>query len=476
MFVGREQELQELQEAYDTDTFQCAILYGRRRIGKTYLISHFIQDKRAIFFTAQEANDRINLTMFSAKVLDFFDMNGSGIEFKDWNGVFSFLAQKAQTDRFVLAFDEFPYACNANRGLPSILQNAIDHQFKTGKLFLILCGSHVSFMERDVLGTKSPLFGRRTMQLRLTGFDYYDAASMLNSFSDEDKIRFYSCIGGTPQYLAQINPKLSFDENIKRLYFRNSGYLYSEPFMLLQQEMREPTIYNSIIASIASGATRLNDIVLKTGEEKTKIAKYLKTLVDMKIIDRISPFGEEPGKSRRGIYQIADNCYGFWYRFVFGNQSEIDSGIGAALAEQMVFGEALASFIGKPAFEQICLQYLMRLNREQKLPFLATSFGKWWGADSVKHEETDLDIVMGDKQRNSVLIGECKWRNEQVSKADIEEWMKKEYLLPTYTDRYYVFFSKSGYTQGAKEIAKKYNRLLLLELKDLFDPFTPLWS
>ncbi len=473
MFIGRENELRELQEAYDSDTFQCAVIYGRRRIGKTYLISRFIADKPAIFFTAQEANDTINLTMFSEKVLDFFNMSGSGIAFRDWNAVFSFLAQKAQNERLVLAFDEFPYACNANKGLRSVLQNAIDHQFRNGKLFLILCGSHVSFMEREVLGTKSPLFGRRTMQLRLTGFDYYDSALMLNEFSYEDKVGFFACIGGTPHYLAQINPKLSFADNIKRLYFRSSGYLYSEPFMLLQQEMREPATYNSIIASIASGATRLNDIVLKTGEERMKISKYIRVLIDMKIIDRTLPFGEEPGKSRKGVYRITDNCYRFWYRFVFGNQAEIDSGIGAALADKTVFGEALASFIGKPAFEQICLQYLMRLNKEQKLPFLATSFGKWWGTDNQKREETDIDIVVGDKTGKKAILGECKWRKEKVSKADIENFMKKDYLLPNFTNRYYLFFSKSGYNQGAKELAKNYDRLLLLELKDLFDISNP---
>ena len=468
MFVGRQEELMELQEGYDSGTFQCVVLYGRRRIGKTYLISRFMEDKPGIFFTAQEVNDTLNLSHFTEKILEFFQLTDSGIQFRDWDSAFKFLADRAKERQFVLAFDEFPYACSANKGLPSILQNAIDHQLKDSKLFLILCGSHVAFMEHSVLGSKSPLFGRRTMQLCLTGFDYLDAAQMLEGFSDEDKIRLYSCIGGTPHYLAQVNPKLSFEENLKRLFFRSSGYLYSEPFMLLQQELREPAVYNSIISSVAAGATRLNDIILKIGEEKTKTFRYLKVLVDMKILERITPFGEDARRSRKSIYQVSDFCYRFWYRFVFNSQAEIDAGIGGLLAEKTVLGEALSAFIGKPAFEQICLQYMMRLNREQKLPFLATSFGKWWGTDSVRREETDLDLVMGNPAEKKLIVGECKWRKEAASKADIENWMGKDYLLPGFRDRYYVYFSKGGYTKAAEELAKQNARLKLLKTEDLF--------
>ncbi len=468
MFIGRQEELRDLQEGYDSGKFQCAVIYGRRRIGKTYLISHFTEDKPTIFFTAQEANDKINLSMFSDKVLSFFGMGNSGIEFKDWNSVFSFLAEKAKEQQFVLAFDEFPYACGANKAIPSILQNAIDHQFKEGKMFLILCGSHVGFMEKQVLGSKSPLFGRRTMQFRLTGFDYLNAAAMLGDISDEDKVKYYSCIGGTPHYLAQVNPKLPFEDNMKRLYFRPSGYLYSEPFMLLQQELREPAMYNSIISAIATGSSKLNEIMTKIDEDKTKVSRYINILMDMKILERKVPFGEDEKASRKGIYEIADNCYRFWYRFVFGNQAEIDAGIGGQLADEIVFGEALSAFIGKPAFEKICLQYMMQLNKDLKLPFLATSFGKWWGNDRIKREETDLDIVLGDKTKKKVIIGECKWRNEQISKSDIENWLSKNYLLPSYVERYYVYFSKSGYSEAAKSLAKENDKLKLLCIEDLY--------
>ena len=183
MFIGREHELNKLQQLYREDKFQMVVLYGRRRIGKTTLISKFIEDKPAIFFTAQEANDAINLAAFSRKVYRFFGIPDSTGSFSDWNAALEFIGEKAKEQQFVLAFDEFPYAATENRSLKSIFQNAIDHLLKNSRLFLILCGSQVSFMENDVLGYKSPLFGRRTAQFKLEGFDYYDAARMLEGFT-----------------------------------------------------------------------------------------------------------------------------------------------------------------------------------------------------------------------------------------------------------------------------------------------------
>ena len=450
MFVGREQELTTLNKLYQEKTFQMVVMYGRRRIGKTTLISEFIANKPAIFFTAQEVNDALNLSQFSKKIYSFFDIPESTGAFVNWNDAFAFLAKKAQDRRFILAFDEFPYAASANRSLKSVLQTAIDHDFKNTGLFLILCGSHMGFMENEVLGYKSPLFGRRTAQIKLEGFDYYDAGKMLGGFSHEDKLKFYACIGGTPHYLAQIKSNESFEENIKRLYFDISGYLYNEPVMLLQQELREPAMYNSIITSIAGGASRLNEIATKIGEDSPKINKYLQTLVNLQIIHKIYPFGENPQNSRRGIYRIADNCYDFWYSFVFQNRPEIESGNGDFVADESVFGEKLSCYIGKPPFETICLQYLQRQNKNKKLPFTATLFGSWWGNDPKEKTQTDFDVIAANRIKNQIILGECKWRGNINLAAEINKLTGKDYLLSEYKDRYYYIFTKTPLKEKQK--------------------------
>ncbi len=469
MFVGRERELESLNRAFASDRFEMAIVYGRRRIGKTFLISRFIEDKPALFFTAQEVNDRTNLDLFTRRVCEFFNLPTDGLQFRSWDGAFEFIAERAKEQRVVLALDEFPYACAANTALPSILQIAIDHRFLHTKLFLILCGSQVSFMEREVLGYKSPLFGRRTMQMRIDGFDYIDTAKMLPGYGKEDWVKFYACVGGTPHYLAQVDPSLSFEDNIKSLYFHSSGYLYGEPLMLLQQELREPALYNAIIGAVAGGASRLNDIVLRVGEEKTKVMKYITTLVDLHILTREYPFGEDPDVSRKGIYRIADSCYYFWYRFVFPNRSEIENGLGDVVADERVLpAEPLSAFVGRPAFEDVCLQYLRRLSAERQLPFLPTQSGRWWGNDPKAKAEADLDVVLANSRTGQIIAGECKWKNEKVSGRDVESLLGKDHLLPAYSDRYYYYFSKSGYSESALHLASKNDKLQLVSLDDLF--------
>jgi len=464
MFVGREKELAALDKLYSENVFQMVVLYGRRRVGKTTLISEFISGKPAIFFSAQEVNNALNLSLFSKKVYSFFDIPESAGAFINWYTAFEFLAEKAKQRRFVLAFDEFPYAVHADHSLKSILQTTIDHGLKNTGLFMILCGSQMGFMENEVLGYKSPLFGRRTAQIKLEGFDYYDAGKMLSGFSTEDKLRIYSCVGGTPHYLAQIKAGESFEENIKRLYFDISGYLYNEPIMLLHQELREPAMYNSIIAAIAGGASKLNEIATKIGELSPKVSKYLQTLVNLNIVIKVYPFGENPQNSRRGVYRIADNCYDFWYSFVFPNKPEIESGSGGIIAGKEVFGEKLSAYIGKPPFEAICLQYMQRANRRKKLPVTATAFGSWWGTDTKEKSQADFDVIAANRTEKQIVLGECKWKSVVNLESEVMKLKAKEHLLAEYRERYYYIFTKTPSVNQQKQGATVITSEMLFEI------------
>ena len=468
MFVGREKELASLEKLYQKEKFQMVVLYGRRRMGKTTLITRFIEGKPAIFFTAQETNDKLNLEEFSKKVYRFFSVPEPAGAFQSWNAAFDFLAERAKKERFILAFDEFPYAAYANPGLSSILQNTIDHKFKDTGLYIILCGSQISFMENEVLGYKSPLFGRRTAQIKLEGLDYYDAAKMLPGFSPIEQLQIYSCVGGTPHYLAQIDNEETFEENMERLFFDISGYLYNEPMMLLQQELREPAMYNSIIRAIASGANRNSEIAARVGETGSTVNKYIRTLMDLHIITKTHPFGEDPETSKKAIYRLADNCYLFWYRFVFPVRQEIESGSGDIVAKRILQGEQMSDFFGKPAFEDISLQFLRRMNRTGKLPFTGTSFGTWWGNDSREKKQADIDVIMADRENRTILLGECKWRNASPELSVLREIAQKDYLMPAYKEFYHCVFSKIPYSVQAKELGKQEN-ILLFDVNSLYD-------
>ncbi|MDR1590210.1 MAG: ATP-binding protein [Oscillospiraceae bacterium] len=468
MFISRTDELDALNRLYSSGKFQMAVVYGRRRVGKTTLISEFVKDKPAIFFAAQEANKHLNLRLFSEDVYKFFGLPKGAGAFRDWHDAFSFIAERAGESRFILVLDEFPYLAAADRSIKSVIQNAIDYGLKDTGIFLILCGSQISFMEKQVLGYKSPLFGRRTAQFRIDSFDYYDAAKMLGDASNEDKIKYYACVGGTPHYLAQINHSLTFGENISELYFKPYGYLFGEPVMLLQQELREPAMYNSVISAVATGASRLNDIATKINEDTSKTGKYVKTLTDMRILRKSAPFGENQERSRKTLYGIYDNCYRFWYKYVFLNRAAVETGSGGIVAESMVFPE-LSTYIGKPVFEDVCRQYIIRKNRERALPFLATNFGSWWGADKRERTPSDIDAVADNRTLGDILMCECKWRNEATDAGELRRLLDKARFLPGYERYHFMFFSKSPYTRAARKLEEENDNLRLITLDMLFD-------
>jgi AAA+ ATPase superfamily predicted ATPase len=459
MFVGRNRELQTLENLYQKECFQMVVLYGRRRVGKTTLISKFIEGKPGIFFAAQEANDRLNLEMFSRQLYRFFEVSRELPPFQDWSRALQFFAEKARDRQVILAIDEFPYAVGGNRGLKSILQNTIDHSLKDTRTFIILCGSQIGFIEDQVLG----------YQMKIGGFDYLDAAEMLNPYSDEDKIRFYSCVGGTPYYLSRIEHDLSFEENIAALYFDPAGYLYDEPLMLLKQELRDGAVYNSIISAIAAGAAKLNDIAAITGEERSKAGKYLDTLIGLGILHKEYPFGEDIGKSRKGLYRISDNCYRFWYRYVFLNKTAIEQGAGEPLFRSLL--PELNSFTGF-SFEEICLQYLIRENNRSELPFIFTRSGRWWrpcrGTNPHTKTNEEIDLVFSDQRGKQIIFAECKWRNTVTETPVLEKLVEQSALLAPYETRYYYLFSKSGFSSGCRALAEKTGNVVLVETGDLF--------
>ena len=260
MFVGRKKELAILEKLYKKSSFEMAVVYGRRRVGKTRLISEFAKGKKTIFFSAKEVNDRLNINGFLQAVQELVGEHFLP-NIDNWEDAFNYLYEKTRGSKIVLIIDEYPYAAKANKSLNSILQHFIDHKLDLdSNIFMILCGSQVSFMEDEVLAENSPLFGRKTTPIHVGELDYIDAAKFLDSYSNEDKVKFYSCMGGIPYYLSQVDKTLSFDENMEELYFDIYGGLYSDPIMVLHQELPEPKLYNSVLQAIASGANTLEQI------------------------------------------------------------------------------------------------------------------------------------------------------------------------------------------------------------------------
>ena len=471
MFVGREDELATLEELYGRQGFQMVVVYGRRRVGKTTLIDEFVKGKRVLYFTGQVQSSALNLRAFSRRVFECFGMPDSTPPFAAWSDAFGFVAERSRGDRLVFVFDEFPYAARTEPGLPSALQVSIDHGFLQGNVFMVLCGSSEGFMESEVLGAKSPLYGRRTAQIHLGPFDYLDAARMLPDAPAVERIEYYAAFGGTPYYLAQLDAGKGLAGNVADLMFRKAGLLYEEPMMLLRQEVREPALYSSVLQAVATGAGEPAKIASAAGIEANSVGKYLRILEGLGLIERTLPFGENRVRSRRGLYVVADPFFAFWYRFVAGAVGAIEMGAGEAVARQVCDGQALPTFVGRQ-FERIALQWVARANRAGKLPFLATELGRWWGNDPEAREQVDIDIVAANREEGAALFGECTWRNDVDGSRTLETLERRSDLvasLRSARERTYLLVTKNEAGRPMQKVARERGDVKLLSTADLYD-------
>ena len=395
MFIGREREVAALDRLYESNKFEFAVIYGRRRVRKTALINHFIDNKEAIYFMGVESNEKQNLENFSKSIIEY----SSGIEaetsFLSFQAALEYVFKLAEKKRFILAIDEYPYVARSSKSLASTLQLLIDKYKDTSKLMLILCGSSMSYMEDEVLAYKSPLYGRRTAQMKIFPFSFDEACRYLKNYSDEDKALAYGIVGGTPQYLLQMDDRLSIEDNIKNTYLNPISFLYEEPTNLLKQEVREPAIYMAIITAIAVGASRMSDISNKVGEDSNICANYLKSLINLGIVKKETPYGEKT--SRKSIYSIEDNMFRFWYRFVPNNNSVIMRGAADIVYRRIE--PQLSEYMGA-VFEEICKQYLWKLLLDGNSPVEFSELGRWWGNDPIEKKQTEIDI-MGEQDKQT---------------------------------------------------------------------------
>lgn len=468
MFVGRESELTTLNNLFLNDQFQMLVLYGRRRIGKTALLSHFCQNKRALFFTAEQKNDSDNLRSFSRAVWSFFGEREDNPTFDSWDNALRYIADHCpQNERMVFVFDEFPYAATANPSLPSIFQIAIDHLFKRTNMLLALCGSNEGFMESEVLGYKSPLYGRRTSQIRLKPFDYQDAARLLGGYTPEEQIAYYATFGGTPYYLEQINRSQSFAQNVQRLMFNISGILYAEPQMLIRQELREPATYSSVLDAIGLGATHPKAIAERAGVDANAISNYLAGLQRLGLITREVPFGEDPARSRKGLYYLSDPFFAYWYRFVSPRIGAIEAGLGEAASHVATSGDIFATYVGTQ-FEIICRQWLIRQAQIGNTPFLPLEIGHWWGTDPSIRERVDIDVVAGNKIDGALFVGECKYRSTFNESDAIKTLEHRASLISGYKQSYLALFMKTDPTKETAQKAACRKDLEIIRLKDMY--------
>ena len=477
MFIGRKQELQFLEDKYNSRGGQLIVLYGRRRVGKTETLREFCKGKKHIFYSCREVSDRLQLRSFSEKLLKENIPAASYIkEFADWETTLkSVLDLPYGDEKKLLIIDEFPYMCRGNESIPSVLQNLWDELFKDENVMIVLCGSAMSFIEKELLAEKNPLYGRATGIYKMEAMGFYDAAQFFPDYSDRDKIIAYSILGGIPHYLRQFDADLTLEENIKRNILTKGCVLYSEVEFLLRQELRETPLYNSIIEAVALGNTKLNDISVKSlVEDTSKTSVYLKNLIELEIIKRefsVDDGMKERANTNRGLYRLTDNFFRFWYAFVFTNYSELESGDADGVFEYAIKPNLyeFASF----AFEDVCHEYIRKMQRAGKLPFRYQRMGRWWGKTTVRRkdktevQETEIDLLAVSQKADQYLVGECKFKGRPFSYAEYLDTSTKLSRQKEKAEFFYYLFSESGFDDNLIAEAEKDDHLTLVGLEDI---------
>ncbi|ASJ12794.1 ATP-binding protein [Thermococcus thioreducens] len=458
-FIDRERELEFLERTYSSDRAEFLVIYGRRRIGKTELLLHFARDKPHVYFLATEKPYRDNLKELQRLLSEFLgDRLFGKIVFEDIDELLMAFAERIGDERVILIIDEFPLLVEHRRPVLSLLQKAWDLKLSETRIMLILCGSSVSAMESEVLAYKSPLYGRRTGQWRLTEIPFFHIGEFLPGYGVEELVKVWGITGGIPAYLLQFSPEKSFDENVVKRVLSKGAFLYEEAEFLLREELREPANYFAILQAIASGRSRFGEIVSSTGLDKSLVSKYLSVLQRLEIVKREVPVTATPKEaSKRGLYSIADNYFAFWFRYVLPNRSYLEAGLAEEVWER-----------SKSDFNAYMGSVFEKLTRNPEVFLRLTSFrftklGRWW------RQGEEIDIVSLNEMEKRALLIEVKWKDlsEREARGILKDLKRKGELVGLDGWRKaYGLVAKS--LEGKKELrAEGY---LVWDLEDLDGP------
>ena len=470
-FIGRKREMEKLESEYSRDS-SFVVIYGRRRVGKTTLIKEFLKDKTAFYFLATEEIESQSMKRLAGVVARTTKNRLlQNATFTDWLDLFQVIADYEPEKKKVFVIDEFPYLVKTNSAFPSILQTAWDEVLKDKKVMLILSGSLIGMMQKHALSYDSPLYGRRTSQMRLAPLLFTDIYAV-QSLSFTESVEQYAVTGGVPKYLEFFEDGRELTEQIKDAVLSKNGFLYEEPFFLLKSESMTAVNYFSIIKAIADGNHKIGKIAGVLGIESSKLTPYLSTLSDLGFVEKRTPVTEKnPEKSRKGLYFIADNFIRFWFKYVYPYKGELELDNMQIVLEEMKkdFETKFVAF----AYEDICKDIFANLCKRGVIDFVPSRIGAYWLNDYTG--DTEIDVMAVDNQNKRIFAGECKYHRNPVD-ASVYYALKEKVMdageirksYPVY-DVIYGVFSKSGFTQRMLDAARETSNLVLVNEDNVID-------
>jgi AAA+ ATPase superfamily predicted ATPase len=472
-FIGRRRELAELNTLLAEAGPQFLILYGRRRVGKTTLLLHWAQESGVpfVYWVANRLSPALQLRSFSQALYDAAHPESPAdaeFTYPTWEMAWAQAVDLAADRRLILILDEFPYVAEAEPGLPSVLQNMWDHHLKATQIFLVLAGSHIGMMT-GLLHYHAPLYGRFTAHLHLKPLPFAATAEFLPRYPAAERVAVYAILGGIPAYLERFDGALSLADNVKRHIFRPTGIFRVDPLFLLQDQVREPRNYLSVLHAIGSGAHTLGEIAEAGGLPKQNASTYLGRLADLHLVERRTPVTlprNERERSRSGRWHLSDSYLRFYFRFIIPNQRALELELVDAVWADV--HEQLRPFVGMTAFEELGREWVLARARSGQLPLAPEDVGSHWSAD------VQVDVVAINWREKAILLGECKWGTKVVGRGLVRELVesKTPKVLAALSDGgegwtvHHAFFARAGFTEAAQAKGERH-RVTLVALAQL---------
>ena len=475
-FYNRTRERHSLEQALQSRRAELLILYGRRGVGKSALLRQVLDDQQQpyLFYRAVRRTLPLQLEALTQAFRAAFPSVFLPQAFASTSIFLDSLAYEADRREksgdpapVCVVIDELPYLADVDPGFLTVLQHWWDDNKRRPNLKLFLAGSWLSFMERQVLDERAPLYNRRTGAMKLEPLDYAEAGLFFPDYSPEDKMLAYAVLGGMPSYLEQFQPQLSIKENLLTTALRPNTYLAQEPDWLLLEDLRRDVLYGSILRAVAHGERKPSDIARAIGKDSAQdISQQMSTLQELGLIVREVHITEKgQPRSRNSLYYVADHYLNFWYRFVDPARSLVTQGLGEQVWERSVLPN-LSQYVSKPAFEWASRDYLWRAARVSALPsgLHFTDVGTWWGGGDI-----EIDVLALGEKREPVAAGSCKWTNEPMGLSELDALRRD--LARASLERegqFYFLFSRSGFNAPLVEYARSQPTVVLVDLEAMF--------
>lgn len=457
-FVSRQVELDLLDRLWNSRRAELLVLYGRRRVGKTRLLTHWLarSGARTLYWVAEPTSSFDQLRSFSQALYNFANPDSPAPEnftYADWRQALQQAAQIASGGRFALLIDEFTYLLAAESGLAGLLQNLWDHTLKHSNLLLVLSGSHIGMLERHLLAYQAPLYGRATARLRLDPLPFAATHTFFARYNADERVQVYAMLGGIPAYWERFDPLSSLDENLRTQFLSTGNLLQDEPRLLLQDFVTEPHNYVAILRALAFNARTPKEIAGFTGLNEKHVPPYLSKLVDSGFVERRIPITDQPN-SRKGRHYITDPFLRFYYRFLSHRQAQLALGVqDQALAEIKAH---MVDFIGAHTWEELCREWLLRAGAAGALPLLPDQVGSAWS------RQVQVDVVGINSMQKTLLLGECKWGARQMGRQALIDLIKKTGKIVPGQGVWqvaYLGFARGGWSPQAQDFAAHFDPL-----------------